>query len=183
MKFLKTPLESAYVIETTPFQDERGLFMRTFCKKEFDEIGHHEEFVQMNHSINNQKGTIRGMHFQKSPFLDTKLVRCIRGAIFDVIIDIRVGSTTFLQWFGVNLSAENKKMIYIPKGFAHGFQTLEDDTELLYHHTEFYTPKAEDGLRFDDKKLGIAWQLPPKSISQKDLSYIFIDDYFMGIKL
>ncbi len=183
MKFIETTLKSAFTIELKPFQDERGLFMRTFCKKEFEQIGHHKEFVQMNHSINKQKGTIRGMHFQNAPFVETKLVRCIKGAIFDVIVDIRVASPTFLQWFGVELSAENKKMIYIPAGFAHGFQTLEDDTELLYHHTEFYTPTAEAGLRFDDKKLEIDWQLPPQNISEKDLNYLLIDNNFTGIKL
>jgi dTDP-4-dehydrorhamnose 3,5-epimerase len=183
MKFIETPLKNAFFVEIEPFQDERGLFMRIFCKKEFQEIGHSKDFVQINHSINKQKGTIRGLHFQKPPFSEIKLVRCIKGAVFDVIVDIRAGSPTFLQWFGIELSAENKRMMYIPEGFAHGFQTLEDDTELLYHHTEFYTPLAEAGLRFDDQMIGIDWKLPPKNISEKDSNYSLIENNFMGIHL
>ncbi len=183
MKFIETPLQNAYTIDLNPFQDERGAFIRAFCKKEFEEIGHSKEFVQINHSINKQKGTIRGMHFQKPPFAEIKLIRCIRGSIFDVIIDVRKNSPTFLHSFGVELSAENLKMMYVPEGFAHGFQTLENECEVLYHHTEYYNPTSEDGLRFDDKILNIQWKLKPENISVKDLNYKMIDNNFIGLEL
>lgn len=181
MVFIKTPLAGAFVIKLEPFQDERGLFARTFCQKEFEQIGHTENFVQFNHSMTVAKGCIRGMHFQKPPFAEIKLIRCIKGKVWDVIVDIRQNSMTFLKWFGVELSAENQKMIYIPKGFAHGFQTLEPNTELIYHHTAFYTPSAEGGLKYDDPKLKIDWKLTPEQLSKKDQEYNYINENFKGI--
>ena len=139
MIFTETILKGSYVIELNAFTDERGWFARTYCKKEFNAIGHHDEWVQMNHSVTKNKGAIRGMHFQLPPFSEIKLVRCIAGTVYDVVVDLRKNSATFLQWFGVELSAQNKKMIYIPAGFAHGFQTLSNDCELIYHHSQFYT--------------------------------------------
>src|SRR5437868_2993387 len=124
MKFLETPLKGSFVIDLEPVSDDRGWFARTFCKKEFAQIGHAKEWVQLNHSVTYQKGSIRGMHFQFPPHTEIKMVRCIAGAVFDVIIDLRAGSGTYLKWFGQELSAVNKKMLYIPEGFAHGFQTL-----------------------------------------------------------
>ncbi len=181
MKFHTTPLQDAYIVELTPFKDERGAFARTFCLKEFAEIGHTKPFMQMNHSMNTQKGTLRGMHFQRQPHREIKLIRCIAGAVYDVIIDLRKDSPTFLQHFGVELSKENGLMIYVPEGFAHGFQTLADNSELLYHHTEFYTPTAEGGVRFDDPLLNIEWKLPPVNLSQKDQLYPLLTKEFEGI--
>ena len=181
MKFIETNLKNAFVIELSPMVDDRGTFMRTFCKKEFEEIGHTKEFVQLNHSINTKKGTLRGMHYQNLPFEEIKLIRCVRGRVYDVIVDIRAHSATFLQYFGVELSAENKRMIYVPQGFAHGFQTLEDDSELLYHHTEFYNPLADAGLNYADTKINIDWKLPVSIISQKDKDLPFLGEDFKGI--
>ena len=183
MIFKETPLASAYIIDLEPFQDERGLFARTYCKNEFAEIGHKKEFVQFNHSETSTKGSIRGVHYQKPPYAETKLIRCIKGKVFDILVDIRKGSPTFLQWYGVELSAENKRMIYIPEGFAHGFQTLEPDTHLIYHHTAFYTPGFEGGLKFDDPRIGIDWPLAPTVLSEKDQKYSLIDDTFTGVSL
>src|SRR5262245_4353691 len=140
MKFIPTGLKGSFVIEIEPQADGRGWFARYYCKDEFRDIGHHKDWVQLNHSVTNKKGTIRGLHFQKPPMAEIKLVKCIAGKVFDVIIDLRKQSSTFLKWFAVELSAKNKKMLYIPEGFAHGFQCLEDHCELIYHHSEYYTP-------------------------------------------
>ena len=181
MKFSETPLKDAYVIEVIPFSDERGLFFRTFCKEEFKKIGHDKEFIQFNHSINYKSGTLRGMHYQMPPYTEIKLVRCIHGKAFDVIVDIRHNSPTFLKWFSIEISAENKLMIYIPPGFAHGFQTMVDDTQLIYHHTANYNPAYERGLRHNDPLINIKWQLPPGSVSEKDLFYPLLTHDFKGI--
>ena len=181
MKFNPTILKGAYTIELDPFKDERGWFARTYCKNEFSTIGHHAEWVQLNHSFTNEKGTVRGMHYQLPPFSEIKLVRCIAGAAFDVIIDLRKGSATFLQWFGTEISATNKKMIYIPEGFAHGFQTLTDDCELIYHHTQFYTPGVEGGIKYDDPEIKIDWPLAVNNISKRDKQHPLLDENFKGI--
>lgn len=183
MKFLSTPLAGSYVIDLEPISDERGWFARTYCKKKFEQIGHTSEWVQLNHSYTKEKGSIRGMHFQYPPHAEIKMIRCIAGAIFDVIIDIRTGSPTFLQWFGMELSSANKKMLFIPAGFAHGFQTLTDNCELIYHHTSFYKPGAEGAIRYDDKRVNIQWPLAITYISQKDKNHLFLNDSFSGIKL
>jgi dTDP-4-dehydrorhamnose 3,5-epimerase len=181
MIFTATPLAGAFVIDLEPFRDERGWFARYYCKNEFSEIGHTREWVQLNQSVSYQKGTLRGMHFQHPPFREIKMVRCIAGAVHDVIIDLRTGSPTFLQWFGTELSAANNRMLYIPEGFAHGFQTLADDSALLYHHTELYTPGAEGGVRYDDPVFFIPWPLPIAVISKRDAQHSFIDKNFKGI--
>jgi len=181
MIFEETKLKGAYVVSLNPLSDARGGFARTFCKKEFEQIGHKKEFVQMNHSWNKNKGTVRGMHYQIPPFQEIKLIRCVRGSVLDVIVDLRKYSPTFLQHVTVELSAENKKMIYVPEDFAHGFQALEDDSELIYHHTEYYTPDADRGLRFDDPALNIKWPLPTVMVSDKDKSYKLIDNTFKGM--
>lgn len=183
MKFIDTDLKGAYVIDLEPRKDDRGFFARTFCKREFNEIGHTKEFVQFNHSMSAQKGTLRGMHFQIPPSAEIKLIRCIRGKVFDVIIDLRAGSPTFLKHIGVILSEENMKMIYVPEGFAHGFQTLEDNTQMIYHHTEYYTPENERGLHHQDPVLNIGWPLAPLNLSDKDQKYPFIETNFKGIKI
>ncbi len=171
MKFIETELSSAYIIELSPIEDERGKFARVFCKNEFSKIGHTKEFVQFNHSINKKKGTVRGMHFQKQPYSEIKLIRCISGAVYDVIIDLRPNSKTYLKWFGEILSAQNMKMIYVPEGFAHGFQTLKSNSELLYHHTAFYNPVSEAGINALDKKINIKWPQPISLLSDKDKSW------------
>ena len=183
MIFRETKLKGAYIIDLEPFQDERGFFARTFCSNEFKSIGHEKQFVQFNHSCTNQQGTIRGLHYQKPPHAEIKLIRCVRGAVYDVIVDIRKDSLTFLQHIGVELSAENKTMIYVPEGFAHGFQTLEDYTELIYHHTTFYTPGVEGGMKFDEPKLAIDWPLPLSVLSEKDRNQPYLDQTFDGIIL
>jgi len=181
MIFTETVLKGSFVIGLEPYVDERGWFARTYCKNEFSKIGHQKEWVQLNHSFTSQTGTIRGMHYQLPPFSEIKLVRCIAGAVYDVIIDIRKDSATFLQYVGVELSAANKKMIYIPEGFAHGFQALTDDCELIYHHSQFYTAGIEGGLRYDEPKINIKWPLQVTSISQRDNIHSLIDSNFKGI--
>jgi dTDP-4-dehydrorhamnose 3,5-epimerase len=181
MTFTETLLKGSYVVELNPFTDERGWFARTYCKNEFSKIGFAGEWLQMNHSFTKHKATIRGMHFQLPPFSEIKLVRCIAGAVYDVIIDLRTDSPTFLQWFGVELSVQNKKMIYIPLGFAHGFQALSDDCELIYHHSQFYTPGAEGGIKYNDPRIGINWPLAVTNISERDNQHSLLDENFKGI--
>ncbi|MFY7965265.1 MAG: dTDP-4-dehydrorhamnose 3,5-epimerase [Chitinophagaceae bacterium] len=181
MTFTETKLQGSYVVELTPIVDERGWFARTFCKDEFAKIGHTKEWVQMNHSFTKDKGTIRGMHYQLPPFTEIKMVRCIAGAVFDVIVDIRKTSPTFLHWFGVELSATNKKMIYIPKGFAHGFQTLTNDAELIYHHSEFYKPGVEAGIKYNEPRVSIDWKLALTIISERDKQHKFLEEDFIGV--
>lgn len=181
MIFTATPLAGSYVIGLEPFSDSRGWFARTYCKNEFQQIGHEKEWVQLNHSFTSLKGSVRGMHYQLAPYSEIKMVRCIAGAVYDVIIDLRKASPTFLQWFGMELSAENKKMLYIPEGFAHGFQALADNCELLYHHTEFYTPAAEAGIRYNDPAIHIQWPLALTEISERDAQHPLLDAHFKGV--
>ncbi len=181
MTFNLTPLEGSYLIDLEPFADERGWFARYYCRNEFSEIGHTKEWVQMNHSVSYKKGTIRGMHFQVQPYREIKMVRCVGGSVFDVIIDIRQDSPTFLQWFGTELSAVNKRMLYIPEGFAHGFQCLDDNCELLYHHSEFYQSGAEAGIKYDDPVIGIQWPLPVSVLSEKDGNHPSLTKDFKGV--
>ena len=181
MKFIPLPLKGAFSVQPEFLPDERGGFMRTFCKKEFDLIGFNKDFLQINHSFNNTKATLRGMHFQVSPYSEDKLIRCIAGSVFDVIVDIRKDSPTFLKWFSIELSAKNKTMILIPEGFAHGFQTLEDNTELLYHHTNYYEKAAESGILYNDELTGIQWPLKISVISEKDKNYPPLTVNFKGL--
>lgn len=181
MIFHPTHLKGAFTVELEPFSDERGWFARTFCKTEFNAIGHTAEWVQLNHSCTLYSGTIRGMHYQLPPFGEIKLVRCIAGSIYDVIIDLRAGSPTFLNHYGTELSAANKRMIYIPEGFAHGFQALTDGAELIYHHSQFYTPGVEGGIRFDEPLAGINWPLEARHVSERDLVHPYLDEQFKGI--
>jgi dTDP-4-dehydrorhamnose 3,5-epimerase len=181
MRFTETKLQGSYEIALEPRADSRGWFARFYCKDEFKKIGHTEEWVQLNHSFTQAKGALRGMHFQKKPYSEIKMVRCISGSIYDVIVDLRKDSPTFLQWYGTELSAENKKMLYIPEGFAHGFQALTSNCELIYHHSEYYTPQAEAGIRYDDPLVGIRWPLGISEISERDLSHPFLNDHFKGL--
>ena len=181
MEFIATGIAGLYAVHVKKLEDERGLFSRTFCKQEFKQIGFDKEFVQFNHSFNKHKGTVRGMHFQQVPYGETKLIRCVQGAVWDVAVDIRAGSPTFLQYAAVELSETNMVSVLIPEGFAHGFQTLQDNSALIYHHTQYYTPAADAGLRFDDAALHIQWPLPAKMVSDKDRQYKLIDHNFKGI--
>src|SRR5258705_7064902 len=181
MIFNPTSLGGSYLIEPEVFTDARGWFTRFYCKNDFKEIGHDKEWVQLNHSVTNKKGAIRGMHFQMPPFSEIKMVKCIAGSVYDVIIDLRKESSTFLKWVGVELSAKNKKMFYIPEGFAHGFQCLEDNCELIYHHSEFYKPGAEAGIRYDDPQVKIGWLLNVTMISPRDELHPWLDKNFKGI--
>jgi dTDP-4-dehydrorhamnose 3,5-epimerase len=181
MIFEPGSLAGTFVIGLEPFSDDRGWFARFFCKEEFLQIGHRQEWVQMNHSQTYQKGSLRGMHFQRQPHGETKLVRCIAGSVYDVIIDLRRDSKSFLHWFGIELSAENKKMLYIPEGFAHGFQTLEAECGLIYLHTQYYSPEAEAGIRYDDPLVRISWPLPVAQVSARDTGHPFLDEKFKGI--
>ena len=181
MIFNETSLKGSYIIDLEPFADDRGWFARTFSKDEFGNIGHYKEWVQLNHSYTKQKGTIRGMHFQIPPFSEIKLVRCISGAVYDVIIDLREKSSTFLNYLGVDLSSVNKKMIYIPEGFAHGFQALTDDCELIYHHSQMYMPGVEAGIKYDEPLVNIHWPLPVSKISKKDNTHPRLPVNFKGI--
>jgi dTDP-4-dehydrorhamnose 3,5-epimerase len=183
MKFIPTSLEGCFEIEMTASQDERGWFGRFFCKKEFSTIGHTKEWVQMNHSFTVTKGALRGLHFQKPPFSEIKLVRCISGSVFDVVVDIRKNSKTFLRSFSIELSSEKRNMIYIPEGFAHGFQTLRENSELIYLHSQYYTPESESGIRYNDPMINIAWPLPVDQLSERDKNHELINADYKGIDL
>jgi dTDP-4-dehydrorhamnose 3,5-epimerase len=171
MIFTETNLKSAFLIEPELRADERGFFARTWCQREFEAYGLQTRWVQCNISFNKKKGTLRGMHYQVAPYAEAKLVRCTRGAIYDVIIDLRYDSPTFKQWQAVNLTADNRQMLFIPEGFAHGFQTLEDNTEVFYQMSEFYAPDYAKGVRWDDPAFGISWPADERIISERDRSY------------
>ncbi len=183
MTFEQTNLSGAWVVTMSTFNDERGSFVRMFCKDQFAEAGFSKDFVQINHSVNLLKGTFRGLHFQKPPFGETKLIRCIRGKVFDIIVDIREGSATFLQHFSIELSPDNSKMLLVPEGFAHGYITLEDNSDLVYFHTSYYKPGFEDALNYKDPKLNIKLPIEPQTISKKDNNHSFIQNNFRGIKI
>lgn len=168
MRFLETDLNGAQLIDLEPAHDHRGFFSRTFCVREFAAHGLETNFVQHNLSYSATRGTLRGMHFQTPPHAEVKVVDCAKGAIWDVIIDIRPQSRTFKQWRGFELTAENRRQLYIPAGFAHGFQTLSDDAEVRYLISAFYEPSAASGLRYDDPAFVIPWPLPITVISDKD---------------
>ncbi len=171
MIFTQTNLKDVYVVELEKREDQRGFFARAWCQREFEEHGLVARVVQTNVSYNKDKGTLRGMHYQVAPYAETKLVRCTQGAIFDVVIDLRPDSPTFKRWLGVELTGQNYRMLYVPEGFAHGFQTLADQTEVTYQVSQFYTPGAERGVRYNDPAFGIEWPLPIQSISEKDKSW------------
>lgn len=171
MIFKATKLEGAFLIEPERKEDERGYFVRTFCEREFAEHGLQVRFVQCNLSFNRLQGTLRGMHFQAAPHEEAKLVSCTRGAIYDVIIDLRAGSPTYLQHVAETLSADNGKAFYIPEGFAHGFQTLEDDTEVFYQMSEFYYPESARGVRWNDPAFQIEWPPARRTIIPRDQEY------------
>ncbi len=168
MIFTPISLAGAYLVDLEKKGDDRGFFARAFCKNEFSREGLVGQFCQVNNSLSQDKGTLRGMHYQLPPKAETKVVRCIRGALYDVILDLRRNSATFGQSFGAELTAENRRMMYVPKGFAHGFLTLEDNTETFYFVDEFYSPERERGIRYNDPKFNIQWPAKPAVISDKD---------------
>lgn len=174
MIFTETSLKGAFIIDCAPINDDRGFFARSFCQHEFASIGLKTEVAQCNVSFNRKKGTLRGMHFQLPPTAETKLVRCTRGSIYDVIIDLRKDSQTYCAWTSLELTALNHKAIYIPEGFAHGFQTLENESEVFYQMFEFYDPLCASGVRCDDPAFNITWPLPAPFLSDKDRSYPLI---------
>ncbi|XWW47600.1 dTDP-4-dehydrorhamnose 3,5-epimerase [Fibrella sp. USSR17] len=176
MTFDETPIAGAYLITPSPRGDHRGWFMRTFDRAAFLTHDLCADWVQMNHSMTTTTGSIRGMHFQHVPAAEVKLVRCVAGRVFDVLVDLRPGSPTRWQWFGTELSAGNQQMLYIPEGCAHGFQTLEPNCELVYCHSAAYAPDHEDGVRYNDPKLNITWPLPVTDISARDMGFTLLDD-------
>lgn len=176
-----TEIEAVKVYRREAFQDERGAFQRLFCARELEALVGSRKIVQINRSLTRKVGAVRGMHYQKSPSAEMKIVRCLRGRVLDVAVDLREGSPTFLRWVAIELSPENGNAIVIPEFFAHGFQVLEPDSELLYLHTAFYDPASEGAVRFDDPKIGIAWPLPPIDLSARDTSHPLLADDFLGL--
>jgi dTDP-4-dehydrorhamnose 3,5-epimerase len=171
MNFTETKLKGAFIVEIEKLSDDRGFFARSWCQKEFEAHGLDSNLVQANVSYNHQKGTLRGMHYQIEPYQECKLIRCTRGAIYDVIIDLRPDSPTYKQWTGVELTADNYTMFFVPQDFAHGFQTLMDETEITYQVSQFYTPGSERGIRFDDPVFNIRWPQAVTIISDKDRTW------------
>jgi dTDP-4-dehydrorhamnose 3,5-epimerase len=171
MIFAATGLEDAWLIDIEPRADERGFFARTWCRQELTTHGLDTEIAQESISFNRHRGTVRGLHFQRRPHEETKIIRCTRGAIFDVIVDLRRHSPTYLRWQGFELTAENRRAVYVPKGFAHGFQTVIDNAEIAYQISAFYAPEAAAGYRYDDAAFGIAWPLPVTVIGERDLGW------------
>ena len=171
MRFITTELEGAWIVDPEPHEDNRGLFARTYCAREFRKRGLMDAFVQCNTSWNARSGTVRGLHYQVPPSCEVKLVRCTTGSLWDVIVDLRPASPTYLRHVGVELTAKNRRALYIPEMFAHGFQTLEDSTEVFYQMSEFYAPNLAAGLQYQDPKLGIKWPLAVTCISDKDKAW------------
>jgi dTDP-4-dehydrorhamnose 3,5-epimerase len=174
--FTETKLRGAFIIDLERREDERGFFARAFCQQEFEEHGLKPAIIQSNIASNRHKGTLRGMHFQFPPAAETKLVRCTRGAILDIIVDLRPESETFLQHVAVELNADSMRALYLPERFAHGYQVLQDNTDTSYQVGAFYTPSVESGLRYDDERLGLKWPLPVTVISPKDLGFRPLDE-------
>lgn len=182
MIFNQTPLQGAYTIDLEKRGDDRGFFARVFCINEFSARGLETNFVQINNSSSGKRGTLRGMHYQLPDAAEVKVVRCIKGSLFDVIVDLRPDSPTFKKWFGAELSADNRRMMYVPRGFAHGFITLTDDAEAFYLVSAFYAPENERGLRYNDPAIGIEWPIPPTEVSEKDAKWPDLDEEFHGLE-
>lgn len=182
MKFQETPLKGAYLIDLERRGDDRGFFARAFCENEFAAQGLISHFVQVNNSLTGKKGTLRGMHYQLAPKAEVKVVRCIRGSLYDAILDLRPDSPTYGKSFGAELTAENRTMIYVPRGFAHAILTLADDTEALYLVSEFYSPENERGIRWNDPHFKIEWPIEPREVSEKDGKWPDFDPQFHGVE-
>ena len=175
MKFTETPLRGAYLIDLEPRDDERGFFARAWCADEMRAHGLEPRIAQGNVSYNRRRGTLRGLHYQAPPHAETKVVRCVRGAVYDVIVDLRHGSPTFRQWFGETLTAENRRAMYVPEEFAHGFLTLQDDCEVFYMMSRAYAESAGRGVRWDDPAIAVRWPIAPEVISGRDASWPLLD--------
>jgi dTDP-4-dehydrorhamnose 3,5-epimerase len=182
VQFHLTPLEGARLIELEKRGDNRGFFARYFCEREFAGDGLETRFVQINNSLTSKRGTLRGLHYQLPPAAEVKVVRCVRGSLWDTIVDIRPDSPTYLKWYGAELSAENRLMMYVPRGFAHAILTLTDDTEAIYLVSAFYNPEQERGLRWNDPTIAIKWPIDPAEISPKDAKWPDIDPAFHGVE-
>jgi dTDP-4-dehydrorhamnose 3,5-epimerase len=176
MIFKETPLKDVYIIENEPHHDNRGYFERLYCKNELLAIGLFKEIVQVNHSFSKKRGTLRGLHFQVPPSTETRIIKCIKGSVFDVALDLRKKSPTFLEWYGIELNAENNRMLFIPEGFAHGFQTLKSNTELLYFHTGYYNQSKEGAVNYSDPLFKIQIPLKVTEISERDKNHLYITD-------
>lgn len=181
MKIIDTPVAGLKVVQSLPHLDARGAFVRLFCAQELHPLLGQRQIAQINQSRTSHAGAVRGMHFQRPPHSEMKMVRCLRGRVWDVAVDLRAGSPTFLQWHGQELAYDDAQMLVIPEGFAHGFQALEPASELLYLHTAFFHQPSEGGLRHDDPRLAIAWPLPPRDLSARDLSHPLLGADFSGI--
>jgi dTDP-4-dehydrorhamnose 3,5-epimerase len=181
--FIMTPLLELKVVQRKTLEDHRGFLSRFYCVDEFTEVGINTNIAQINHTLTREKGAVRGLHFQYPPYAEVKLVSCLKGEIWDIAVDLRSNSPTYLQWYGEILSAENHKSLLIPEGFAHGFQTLTPDCELIYLHTERYHPESESALNVLDPSLNISWPLPVTDLSERDSNHSFIDHDFQGITL
>ncbi|HEX8723372.1 MAG TPA: dTDP-4-dehydrorhamnose 3,5-epimerase [Pyrinomonadaceae bacterium] len=172
MRFVETPLPGAFVVEPEPAADERGLFARTFCREEFAALGLDTRVAQCSTSYNRRRGTLRGLHYQAEPYPEAKLVRCTAGSVYDVLVDLRADSPAFRRWFAVELTASNRRALYVPAGLAHGFQTLEDDSEVFYQISEFYHPECARGVRWDDPAFGVRWpESDARVISGRDRAF------------
>ena len=176
-------ISGVQVLEHAVFSDHRGKFSRIFCQNDLEGYLKSREIKQINRSLTYEIGTVRGFHYQNPPDAEVKIIHCLFGKVFDVVVDLRKGSPTFLKWFGVELSAQKKNALLIPEGCAHGFQTLESNSELVYLHTAFYKPDSEGIIRFDDPTVGINWPLDPVNISQRDMGGVYIDQSFTGISI
>jgi len=181
MKIVGTDIAGVHVIESEAYQDARGAFSRLFCAQELAPVLEGRTIVQVNHSRTHQVGAIRGLHYQRAPHAEMKIVRCVRGRVFDVAVDLRRDSPTFLSWTSLVLTPESHLAFILPEGCAHGFQVLDEDSEMLYLHTALYTPDAEGSVRFDDPRVGVAWPLEPTDISAKDRGHAYIEENFRGL--
>jgi dTDP-4-dehydrorhamnose 3,5-epimerase len=183
MVFTAARIPGVYIVEPDKLEDERGFFARTFCQREFEAHGLTTRVAQCSLSFNPRKATLRGMHYQVAPYAETKLVRCTQGAVYDVLADLRQDSPTFLQWLAVELTAKNRKLLCIPEGVAHGFQTLADDSELFYQISEFHHPECARGVRWNDPVLNIHWPLPPAIVSERDAGFPLLSSRVLGGQL
>lgn len=176
MTLQETGIEGLVIVTPKPFHDERGTFTRVFCHDKLHSLGIDFSISQVNRSVTTHAGTVRGMHFQKTPHAEAKLIQCLKGSVYDVAVDMRPESSTYLQWYGTELSEENMKMYYLPEGFAHGFQSLTDQVELLYFMSTPYVPESASGVRWNDPRIQIEWKLPISTIAEKDSEWPFISD-------
>lgn len=180
-EILPSPVPGLVVLQRKPRGDERGFFERMFCTEELRDVLGERRICQINHSVTRHRGSVRGLHFQNPPHAELKVVSCLKGEVFDVAVDLRAGSPTFMRWHGETLSSDNHTSMFIPEGFAHGFQTLTDDCEMLYFHTAAYQPEAEGGLNVQDPRLAIQWPLPVAHLSPRDAAHPLLDDGFVGV--